>query len=91
MTKTPMVEMSEGTYATLWNAIVKTNDKDSLSLFKEVIHSESVNSIPYYTMAKDLLLGFIGEIEKSGNLKDANMILKNAHKSGYFRKYYTFN
>jgi len=91
MTKTLTVEMSEGTYATLWNAILKTGDKNSLSLFKEVIRKIKFGDIYYYTMSKDLLFGFVYEIEKSGNLEKANMILKNCRKEGYHHKYYTFN
>jgi hypothetical protein len=87
MTKTPMLEMSEGTYATLWNALVKTGDNDAVSLFKEVVHKQ-ITPVLHYAVAKDLLFGFIDDIVKSGDLYHANMILKNCRNGGYHKKYY---
>lgn len=89
MTRHVTVEMSEGTYATLWNAIIKTGDKNSELLFHEVVRMYKT-PVCYYTIAKDLLFGFIEEIEKSGDLYHANMILKNCRKEGYYRAHYTF-
>lgn len=89
MVKRAQIEMSEGTYATLWSAIVKTGDDDALSLLKEVARQQTV-PVLHYTMEKELLFGFVDDIVKSGDVYHANMILKNSHNSGYFRKHYTF-
>jgi len=89
MVKQITLEMSEGTYTTLWNAIVKAGNTNALSLLKDATRLQSV-PVRHYTIAKDLLFGFVDDIIKSGDMYHANMILKNCRKEGYHYNHYTF-
>ena len=79
------VEFSEGTYITLWNAILKTGDKDLLDFWKEQVQKETT-PVLHYTIIKEYLNGFLNEL-KFVNI-DSDMILHNCHKKGYHQKHY---
>ena len=88
MVKRIKVEFSEGTYKTIWAAIVKTKDKDLLSFWKE--HVEKVeNPVLHYTIIKEYLFCILDDLRTTDVVFDINQVLKNCRKSGYHKKYYT--
>lgn len=87
MRKIQYVEFSEGTYAALWSAVIKTGDENGKALFKEVVKREDT-PVAHYVIAKDLLFGFLDDIRNANVPCDINMILKNCNKRGYYAKHY---
>jgi hypothetical protein len=81
------VEFSEGTYKTLWNAILKTGDKDLLDFWKEQVRKETI-PVLHYTIIKEYLNGFLFNLTTHNNDFDSYMILNNCHKEGYHKKHY---
>lgn len=62
---TGKVRFDESTYATLWNAIVKTNDKDLLSLFKECMHESVIPN--HYEITDWVMNGILEDLHNYGN------------------------
>jgi len=81
------VEFTEGTYKALWNAIVKTGDKDLLSFWKEQVQKETV-PVLHYVIIKEYLFGFLDAL--TSDRIDINAILHNCKKYGYHKKHYSF-
>ena len=82
------VEFSEGTYKSVWLAIVKTKDNDLLEFFKEQVEKVP-DPVIHYTMIKDYIYDILIDLEKQKTELDINQVLKNLRKYGYHKKYYS--
>jgi hypothetical protein len=83
------LEFTDGTYAMLWSAILKTEDKNLLRLFKQSIH-KITTPVMHYTVEKILLFNFLNNIQKFNIPCDIDKILFNCNKEGYYKKHYSF-
>jgi hypothetical protein len=83
------LEFADGTYATLWSAILKTNDKDVLDLFKKSLQSSKV-PVWHHSIEKVVLMYLLTVIQKNLVKCDVEKILHNCNPEGYYKEHYTF-